>query len=436
MAVASATSDVYRAEAAVVLRSNSTENIFLPSNATPGDADRTLQTEAEIAQSARIKIPVEAAIGKPATYTVTPVFKADVLEFASSSSDASRAATVANAAAKTYVDERRKDAVADAQTALTAVNNAAQQVRTEITATNALPRVATGTTELDPSLVARLNALHTQLAAFEVQASELQIKASVASGGAQLIAEAQVPESPSSTSPVALGALGALLGLVVGALSALALERFSDKVEDTDDLESSAGGLAVLGEIPPLDDDTPLPIRDAPNSVPAEAIRRLRASLHLGLEDGVRTVQITSPRKGDGATLVAANLATAYAAVGHRVVIIDADMREGSPSRDPRRRRDTRAFERIVEAQRRRRFHQHRCRIRLVGGVTGGPAAGEPGRVAQLVVADPAARTALADVRHRHHRHPAHVGLRRRGRRVSIRRCSCGRCVRRPFGTA
>jgi capsular exopolysaccharide synthesis family protein len=65
-----------------------------------------------------------------------------------------------------------------------------------------------------------------------------------------------------------------------------------------------------------------------PTAPAAEAFRLLRTSVKfLGVERQVRVVQITSPSPGEGKTLVAVNLAVAFAQSGDRVVLVGGDLR-------------------------------------------------------------------------------------------------------------
>jgi len=73
----------------------------------------------------------------------------------------------------------------------------------------------------------------------------------------------------------------------------------------------------------------------APNSFEAEQYRRLRQQVEqLGHSRGLRVVAMTSPVASDGKTLTAINLAASLAqARGSRILLIDADLRRPSVSR-------------------------------------------------------------------------------------------------------
>ena len=66
-----------------------------------------------------------------------------------------------------------------------------------------------------------------------------------------------------------------------------------------------------------------------PQSQMVEPLRVLRSQLSLRWADGAdrRTLAIASPGRGEGRSWLAANLATVFAQMGERTLLIDADMR-------------------------------------------------------------------------------------------------------------
>ncbi len=68
-----------------------------------------------------------------------------------------------------------------------------------------------------------------------------------------------------------------------------------------------------------------------PRSAAAEAYRTLGVNLRFaGVDEEVRRVAVTSPGVAEGKTTTVANLAIALAEGGHRVIAVDADLRQPS----------------------------------------------------------------------------------------------------------
>jgi capsular exopolysaccharide synthesis family protein len=85
----------------------------------------------------------------------------------------------------------------------------------------------------------------------------------------------------------------------------------------------------LLGQIPldPGTVESPLAISSAPQSARAEAYRALRTNVRFLFEDGQGVFVITSSGPGEGKSTTAANLALAFADAGHRVALLDGDLR-------------------------------------------------------------------------------------------------------------
>ncbi|WP_377272536.1 tyrosine-protein kinase family protein [Peterkaempfera sp. SMS 1(5)a] len=168
-------------------------------------------------------------------------------------------------------------------------------------------------------------------------------------------AASNILTAPSSR-PLRL-ALAVLLGVALGVVAALMLDRLDSRVRNRNAAEE-AFGLPVIGEIPVLSRRLRRlrePVVTARPSAPAaEAYRSLRSTLLLtgpsslalhvkdGEEDGgpasaarasrrlahpAPVVMVMSGRSGDGKTTTVANLAAALAETGRSVLVLDCDFR-------------------------------------------------------------------------------------------------------------
>lgn len=119
------------------------------------------------------------------------------------------------------------------------------------------------------------------------------------------------------------------MGLAVGI--ALALELLDTSLRTSQDVIRHVN-VALLGLVPDMDDEevsierVETAVRDAPQSMVAEAFRRIRTSLQFSAPtERRRSLLVSSPRPDDGKTTVACNLALAVAQSGRRVLLVDAN---------------------------------------------------------------------------------------------------------------
>ena len=145
---------------------------------------------------------------------------------------------------------------------------------------------------------------------------------------AELATPAKDPFKPSLVTNIMLAVV---LGGMVAAGIAVALEYLDDTVKDPEDLEPL--GLTSLGEISKFGrgrQEDGLVVSDF-NSRPAEAYRQLRTNIRFaGISAGLKTLVITSAHPGEGKSTTAANLAAVLAQAGDRVILVDADLRRSS----------------------------------------------------------------------------------------------------------
>ena len=125
-----------------------------------------------------------------------------------------------------------------------------------------------------------------------------------------------------------------LMVLIVGGIAFL-VEYFRTRPQHGGDLESWMG-TPTLASITELTDD----VRQGgafrlvtllyPRSPAADAYRRLRANIEIAAARKVNTLLLTSAVTNQGRSVIAANLAIAFAQTGKRVVLLDANLHEPS----------------------------------------------------------------------------------------------------------
>ncbi len=175
---------------------------------------------------------------------------------------------------------------------------------------------------------------HARLLAM-LEDARVEEKVSASAGEIQIVDQAKSavgPVTKKGPSVIQLLLLGVILSLGLGLGGALALAFIDDKLRAGEDLhrELELPVPAVIPELTAEADGVPLAriTELRPLSPHAEAFRFLRTELvHQNGASPVRTLMIATARPGQGGSTTAVNLATALAEVGHRVVLVDADMR-------------------------------------------------------------------------------------------------------------
>jgi tyrosine-protein kinase len=167
----------------------------------------------------------------------------------------------------------------------------------------------------------------------QTYASLLTYSSGTAANTLTVIEPAQIADEPASPRPL----VNLLAALVIGVLGGVGLAFVREQLDDslrTSDQVSTVLGLPTLASIarmPELSGRDPiyrLTMSVFPRSSAAESFRMLRTNLEFASVDRrVQLIAVTSAVPGEGKTLVAANLAVAFAQAGHDTILVDADLR-------------------------------------------------------------------------------------------------------------
>lgn len=147
----------------------------------------------------------------------------------------------------------------------------------------------------------------------------------------QTLDSALLPTAPSSPNTQLNVALGILLGGAAGLAFSLIRAALDRRIRTAASVEQNFD-LPVLGTIPhdPVIAKRGIIAQDRDFHT-AEAIRQLRTNLQfMDIDNPPRMIVITSPEAGEGKSTMAVALAEAIAESGHKVVLIDADLRRPS----------------------------------------------------------------------------------------------------------
>jgi len=182
-----------------------------------------------------------------------------------------------------------------------------------------------------------LDQLLTQRETLRVEAAQKQVPWEVVSMGNPMAIPRDIEKK------LAMGVIG---GFLLGLGAALLRERYRDIFYTAEDIQASSQ-LPLLGVIPSLKHPQQLSniaavtgSEETATSLFQEAFDSLYANIHFLGSEPVHSLVVSSAMPGDGKTTVALSLAQAAAAMGQRVLLVDANlhfpqlhMRLGLPNR-------------------------------------------------------------------------------------------------------
>ena len=302
-AVFAASSEVLlsRQDLGSVLSGNTNSDVFT-------DADRFAQTQAALA---RVPGVAERAVARAGVAvspgellgnsSVAPRGNADLLSFTVEDRDPAVAAKLSAAYAQAYTSYR-----VELDTA--ALANARKDLERSLAA---LRRQGATNTELYRDISGKAQELRTM----ELLQGRAEVVRMATSG-------AQIAPTPRRSAILGLG-----LGLLLGLAAVLLWEALDRRVRDEEEIHRTLQ-IPLLARLP-APRRQGLAMLDDPSDVDAEAIRRLRSSVEFAnLDVNAKVLMVTSCVGEEGKTTTISNLAVALARGGHRVALVDMDLRK------------------------------------------------------------------------------------------------------------
>jgi polysaccharide biosynthesis transport protein len=322
----------YEASADVLL---SAENLSttVPGTSLNGlsqDPERTTQTQAHVA---RVPEVVQGALDQVsgtgltvadflANSSVSTSPTSDILTFAVTNPDPALAKQLANAYAQSYSTYRQNLYTDSIDRAIADVDQRLQR----------LDRTGASLKSGRGAGLGALTAYGAVYSSLVDRQETLQSMQALQPSVASVLRQA---DGAALTQPktVRNGALGLVVGLVLGLGLAFLREALETRVRTTEEVSARLGGLPLLGRLPRppkgLQRSEKLVMLEDPASAQAEAFRLLRANLDfMTLDRDARTIMITSALEQEGKSTTVANLAVAFARAGKRVVLVDLDLRQ------------------------------------------------------------------------------------------------------------
>ncbi|RPI55982.1 MAG: polysaccharide biosynthesis tyrosine autokinase, partial [Acidobacteria bacterium] len=161
------------------------------------------------------------------------------------------------------------------------------------------------------------------------RAKETGISSELKTNNIRIADPADVPRVPISPNKQRDLLFGVMVGLVAAIGMAFLFEYLDNKIKSPPEIRTYLN-LPCLGLVPRIagkHGSSPLLLNNgAPDSF-AEAFRAVRSNVLFSVSPECRRLVVTSTAPREGKSVVASNLAAGLAMAGHRVVLIDADMR-------------------------------------------------------------------------------------------------------------
>lgn len=180
-----------------------------------------------------------------------------------------------------------------------------------------------------------VDTLRTQYDALLERYKAISIISGVGSSQVSILDRAQIPFAPFQPNLRAALTRAILLSMALALGLALLVEYIDDTIKTPDDVTGKLG-LRILGVIPKYKSKEKITdLLNQPKSPVSEAFSSARTAIHFStMNNSTKSILLTASKPGEGKTTCAIAVASSFAAIGQRVLIIDADMRRPSFSYD------------------------------------------------------------------------------------------------------
>jgi succinoglycan biosynthesis transport protein ExoP len=160
---------------------------------------------------------------------------------------------------------------------------------------------------------------------------EVSAAAGITANNISVVDRSEPPIDPIRPRPI-INMLFALIGGLVCAAGLILLrEHFDDRIRSGEDVDRKLG-LPFLGSVPAVHSgSTPMEELVLPRSPMSEAYYALRSALELSFSGGVpKSLMFTSSQPGEGKSTSSYAIASDFARIGKKVLLVDSDLRRPS----------------------------------------------------------------------------------------------------------
>ncbi|HSM56419.1 MAG TPA: polysaccharide biosynthesis tyrosine autokinase [Candidatus Sulfomarinibacteraceae bacterium] len=329
--------DMYRSQATLLV--GSTIEDPNPSGGQLSAVEQLAANYADIAQRQPVREAVMEELGLSSLpgYAVTPLPRTQLMIITVNDTSPERAQAVANALAQQLVQLSPSGSSPEEAQREAFINTQLDDLQIQIEETDA--EIEARQQELGALFSAQeINETQAEIAALQAKRNTLQnnfasLLANTSRGALNritIIEPANLPRSPVDPRHELTILIAAVVGMILAGGAAYGLEFLDDTIRSPEDAERYArdATTVTIANIAFDEDESRLITHAQPRSPHAEAFRILRTAIHYARkEERQRLLLITSPRAGDGKSLIAANLAVVLAQSGLRVLLVDGDLR-------------------------------------------------------------------------------------------------------------
>jgi polysaccharide biosynthesis transport protein len=204
-----------------------------------------------------------------------------------------------------------------------------QQRSTYLQQSSFLPGLQQRARELNRELLAAESTYQSLLKSLQ----DARVSENQTIGNVRVVEPAQIPPLPIAPNKRAAIAAGTLAGLLLAIALVYLLETMDTRIKRVEEAREIFG-YTLLGTIPlfsKMVNDRELaqvPVLNNPQSSLSEAYRVLQANIKfLHSDNPIKVITVTSSIAQEGKSTTCANLAAALNQMGHRVLLVDCDLR-------------------------------------------------------------------------------------------------------------